>query len=97
MAILTKNDLMAKINSHFGDDTSDAVLGLVEDISDTFDSLNGNGSGENWEQKYKENDEMWRKKYRDRFFNGKGDTEDDDNNNPNNNKPKTFEDLFKEG
>ena len=96
MAILTKEDLMARINGHLGDDASDETLSLVEDISDTFDSLGSGGSNEDWKKKYEDNDAAWRKKYRDRFFGAKSDPEDEELNKPNN-KPRTFEDLFKEG
>lgn len=97
MAILTRNDLMAKINGHFGEDNSDAVLSLVEDISDTLESLDNSNSGENWKQKYEDNDAAWRKKYRDRFFSGKSDADDDEPEDNDSKKPRTFEELFKEG
>lgn len=97
MAVLTKEALLAKINGHLGDDASDEALSLVEDITDTLDSLESGSSDENWKQKYEDNDAAWRKKYRDRFFSGKSDPDDDDDNNPDDNKPKTFSDLFKEG
>lgn len=97
MAILTRSDLMAKINGHFGEDNSDAVLSLVEDISDTLESLDNGNSGENWKQKYEDNDAAWRKKYRDRFFNGKSDADDDEPEDNDSKKPRTFEELFKEG
>lgn len=97
MAILTRNDLMAKINGHFGEDNSDAVLSLVEDISDTLESLDNANSGENWKQKYEDNDAAWRKKYRDRFFSGKSDADDDEPEDNDSKKPRTFEELFKEG
>lgn len=97
MAVLSKEDLLTKINGQLGNDTSDEALSLIEDISDTLDSLGSGGSGENWKQKYEENDAAWRQKYRDRFFGGKGDPADDEDNDPNDKKPRTFEDLFKEG
>lgn len=97
MAILTRSDLMAKINGHFGEDNSDAVLSLVEDISDTLESLDNGNSDENWKQKYEDNDAAWRKKYRDRFFSGKSDADDDEPEDNDSKKPRTFEELFKEG
>ena len=72
MAIVSKADLLKKINEIVGDNTSDAVLGLLDDVSDTFDDAEkrANGDGENWKEKYEQNDAEWRKKYRDRFMQG---------------------------
>lgn len=72
MAIVTKSDLLKKINEIVGDNTSDAVVGLLEDVADTFDDAEkrAKGDGENWKEKYEQNDAEWRKKYRDRFMQG---------------------------
>ena len=72
MAIVTKSDLLKKINEIVGDNTSDAVLGLLGDVSDTLDDAEkrAKGDGENWKEKYEQNDADWRKKYRDRFMQG---------------------------
>lgn len=68
MAIVTKEDLLGRLNTRFGEDTSDDTLSLIEDISDTMDSLNSS-SNEDWRARYEENDAQWRQKYRDRFMN----------------------------
>ena len=83
MAVLTKKDLQEKIQKMFSDNPTDDEISLLEDFSDTFDSFSANKSDDisaklkeaedknaEWEQKYNENDAMWRKKYIDRF-NGK--------------------------
>lgn len=68
--ILSKDELLKKLKDKIGEDTSDETISLIEDISDTISDLDNKSKNEtNWEQKYKENDEMWRNKYRDRFFN----------------------------
>lgn len=89
---------MASVRAHLGDNDNDEALALVEDISDTFTDFENkaNNNGENWKQKYEENDAAWRKKYRDRFF---GDTVEEDDDVPTPQPPKklTFENLFKEG
>lgn len=64
MAIVTKDVLIEKLNKIIGEDTSDESLSLLEDVSDTFDSLS---DGENWRARYEENDSEWRKKYKERF------------------------------
>ena len=97
MAVRTRDEILNALKAHLGDDSSDGALALVEDVTDTITSLTENNSGENWEQKYKDNDAAWRKKYRDRFFSGNNDNDNDDNDDKNDSKPKTFADLFKEG
>ena len=85
MAIVTKSDLLKRINEIAGDNTSDAVLELLGDVTDTLDDAEkrAKGDGENWEEKYKQNDAEWRKKYRDRFMQG---TDDPDEQLPNDGK-----------
>lgn len=100
MAIRTQEEMLAALNQHLGDDHSDEALSLIEDLTDTLNSLNGNAGSVNWEQRYRDNDAEWRRRYRDRFF-GKGDDNDNDNDNDKDNdknkpnKPRTFADLFK--
>ena len=69
---LTKEELIEKFKNYAGEDvTSDAAIELLEDISDSIEvekeeTEEGEG-GEDWEAKYKELDESWRKKYAERF------------------------------
>ena len=69
---LTKEELIEKFKNYAGEDvTSDAAIELLEDISDSVEvekeeEEKGEG-GEDWEAKYKELDESWRKKYAERF------------------------------
>lgn len=98
--ILSKEDLLEAVNRIVGDKNDDQTLTDVENIIDT---VNASESGE-WEKKYRENDEAWRKRYRDRFFGGdpsretdketviaeeKEDIKKDD-------EKETFEELFEE-
>ena len=98
MAIRTRDEILSSVTTIFGDDTSDETLALIEDITDTLTDLENksNNNGENWEQRYKENDAAWRKKYRDRFFSGDS---GDDSDEPEPPQPKnySYENLFKEG
>lgn len=99
MAIRTREELLSSINTHIGDDASDEVLSLIEDITDTINDFENKSknNGENWEQKYHENDAAWRKKYRDRFFGGNDSDKDEPEIDIKKDKPLTFENLFKEG
>lgn len=92
MAIRTKEEILESIRTRIGDDTSDEALALVEDVSDTMDSLS-NTEGEDWKTKYEENDAAWRQKYRDRFYNSEKNDEDKDDEPAR--QIRNFEDLFK--
>lgn len=98
MAVRTREEILNSIKEHFGDDTSDSALALVEDLTDTITDFEqkANNDGQNWKQKYEDNDAAWRKKYRDRFFSG-GNDDDDDEPEPLRNKNYSYENLFKEG
>lgn len=92
MAIRTKEEILESIRTRIGDDTSDEALALVEDVSDTMDSLS-NADNEDWKTKYEENDAAWRQKYRDRFYNSDNPKDEEPEEQPR--QIKSFEDLFK--
>lgn len=98
--IKSKEELIEEIRAVVGDDTSDNVIALIENVSDTITELE-TSDGEEWKQKYEENDKMWREKYISRFTEGKAEpspqtepttepTADEEET------EKTFEDLFEE-
>lgn len=93
MSVRTKTELIEAVNSIIGESTDDNTLQLLDDLSDTIDSMQKN-ENEDWHQKYIENDNAWRKRYKDRFS-GATDTEDieDDEDDT----PLTYDKLFKEG
>lgn len=53
------------INNFLGDRTDDEAIALLEIIDDE------GVDEENWKQKYEENDTEWRKKYTERFKEGR--------------------------
>lgn len=74
MAVLTKEDFVARVKDRIGEATDDDSIAFLEDMTDTYESLTANGADE-WkrkyddaEQRYQENDKSWREKYRNRFF-----------------------------
>lgn len=74
MAKLTKEELLKKVNDLFGEEATDEQLGILEDISDSFDSED-NKELETTKaelEKTKTDLKEFRKKYRDRFLNGVG-------------------------
>ena len=98
MAVLDKETYMAKLKEKIGEDTSDDTLTFIEDASDTYDDLLRRSEGkEDWETKYKENDEAWRKRYRERFFSTPEDVkEEQKKNGKEDGEKRSFEDLFEE-
>lgn len=80
--VTTKEDLVARLKEKImaSENPSDDEIKLMEDLADTFDSFSANNSNElnekiaelesknsEWEQKYNENESMWKKKYIERF------------------------------
>lgn len=71
--VRSKEELLNALKNVVGDNTTDDVLSLLEDLSDSMDdyATRLSESGD-WKTKYEENDAEWRKRYRERFF-GNGD------------------------
>lgn len=94
MAVITTDEFMNKIKSIIGDDTSDETLSAIKDFSDTLSSLSDSSNEiARLNKEIKDQDEAWRKKYRDTFFNGggEGDPEQDPDDPP---EKLTFDSLF---
>lgn len=72
MAILNRNDYFARLESRLANDASPEAISFLEDMTDTYNDLENkaNGDGIDWEQRFKDNDAMWRARYQNRFFNG---------------------------
>lgn len=97
MPIRTREEILESIRNIVGDSTDDNTLQVLEDVTDTFtDFENKTANQTDWEAKYKENDEGWRKKYAERFYTG--DPSIPPKNEPvidePDDKPTRFEDLF---
>lgn len=97
MAIRTREEILESIRSRVGEQTDDETIAFLEDVTDTLTDFESraNGDGENWEQRYKDNDAEWRKKYTERFFSDEPQVTTPAPNDDESTKPKTFEDLFK--
>lgn len=88
MAIVTKEDLLARINERIPEGSED--LSLLEDIADTFDDLSAK-SQTDWKSKY---DTLY-SAYRTRFIQGTPAPEPEPEPEPEAPKgPTRFEDLF---
>ena len=97
MSVKTREEILNSLNAIIGENNSDEVLTLIEDVTDTFTELeNQNNDNTNWKEMYENNDKEWREKYRQRFF-SKSEDEPDDflDPEPDDVKPISFNDLFK--
>ena len=100
MSVLTKEELLQKLSSAMGENTTDDVIQLMEDASDTLNDYDtrAKGDGKDWKAEAERIDKEWREKYRNRFFShGANDDDDDDDYADDNPKQLTFDKLFKEG
>jgi molecular chaperone GrpE (heat shock protein) len=97
MAVKTREELLESIRDRVGEQTDDETISFLEDVTDTLTDLEtrANGDGENWEQRYKDNDAEWRKKYTERFFSSVPIEPPEPKPKGEEMSPKTFEDLFK--
>ena len=98
---------MDQVKAIVGDNTDDATLKFLEDLTDTIGDLEtkANGDGEDWKAKYEQNDKEWRERYQQTFFSGtkpepNGEPENDltkptdEPDGEDNKSPQKFEDLF---
>lgn len=95
MAVVEKTLLLERLKEKFGDDTTDETLSLYEDVSDTLDAYSKDEETD-WKRKYQENDENWRKKYRDRFFKAKNEKEEEEEEEEAEREKYSYEKLFRE-
>ena len=94
MAVLSREDLMKRLNEALGDD---ADVSIMEDVADTYDAVADHSDADEWERKYNENEAAWRKRYRERFECGTPDsdrTHTEDEPQDEEIKVKTFDELF---
>lgn len=95
MAILSSEELLNRVKQYVGEDTSDAALSFVQDITETVKATST--ETEDYKKKYEENDAMWRQRYRDAFFSDKPTPVDNIADEETETKaPEHFKDLFKE-
>jgi hypothetical protein len=94
MAVLNGDEYKSTIEKIVGDDLSDENLKIMEDLTDTYESLQSqireNGD---YKTKYEENDKAWREKYASRFMEG-GTNSEENEEPPEQTKTYRYEDLF---
>lgn len=69
MAVVGKEELITSIKDYIGERTDDESIVILENVSDTLESLGEDRTGEIEElkRKVKEVEDTWRKKYIERF------------------------------
>jgi hypothetical protein len=74
MAVLTRDEFFDSVHRYIGEDSSDEGIAFLEDVTDTYNSLEerANGNGEDWEARYHELDETWKERYKHRFQSSNG-------------------------
>lgn len=94
--IKTKDEIISMLSARIGEDNSDESIALFEDISDTLtDYENRTADSTDWKQRYEENDNEWRVKYKERFMSSGSEEEDKKiTESENEEKKYTFESLF---
>lgn len=101
--IKNATEIMESLRAYLGEDVSDDAIQIIEDVNDTLeDFARRMADVTDWESKYNQLDEEWRKRYRDRFF--QSDAEDKDGSfiedvndvEEQQDAPTTFEELFEE-
>lgn len=95
MSVVSKEDLIKRFAEKFTGDTSDEVIQLTEDLSDTLEDFIARVEDkEDWKAKFEENDANWRKKYKDRFLEPSDNEEEIHEQDEDENTNVTFNDLF---
>lgn len=97
--ILSKDELLLKLKDRIGEDTTDETIAFIEDFTDTVNDYETKLADQiDWKSKYEQNNEEWKKKYKERFFNSevKEDPVPDDGDGDGEKKTLTYDELFKE-
>ena len=92
MVIDTREEFLKRIGEKIGD--SDEDIAFLEDMTDTYDSLQSATDQETIQRLTAENDEL-RRKYRERFFKPADEPDDIDEPEPKEKILSSFDDLFK--
>lgn len=97
MAVLTETELLDKVKTRIGEDTSDEALAFIEDVNDTLKDMSSRlNDTTDWKAKYEQNDAEWRDKYKQRFFDPQCNNDVPGKSTPDEHKTLSFEELFKE-
>ena len=99
MAVRSREEIISQISARFGEDKSDDVIALIEDVTDTFVDLETkvNSDGKDWKAEAERIDKEWRDKYIKRFSSNSDEPDDVELKKQGSGKDYSFEKLFKQG
>lgn len=74
MAVLNRDDYFKTLTNLIGDNASPEATKALEDMTDTYNSLEKgiNSDGIDWKKKCEDTEKSWSARYRARFFGGDG-------------------------
>ena len=99
MSVLNRDEYINRLHTYVGEDSSDDAISFLEDMIDTFEDMeNRTGDAGEWERRYNELDETWRKRYKHRFITGYSNIDQPEDPDETDLKPEEVEvdDLFEE-
>ena len=69
---MNREEYFNRLHEHLGTDSSDESISFLEDMTDTYNDMESrrNPNVEELEQRCRELDEAWKKRYAARFFHG---------------------------
>lgn len=86
----TREELSSRLSTLLGDRQDDEALNFIADALNTFDSHSASGMTEEEHKRIlQEQDDAWRKKYKEAFLTGKHDPSFDNSTMPNRNTSRT--------
>lgn len=104
MAVVSKEDLIQALSALIGEAPDDTGLSIIENLTDTISDYESKTVDvSEWENKYNELDNSWRKRYKERFLgsadadhetSGKEVKEEQKEDVKKDNEELTFDDLF---
>ena len=95
--LLTKEEFFNRINEYTKDRTDDDTISFIEDVTDTYNSMETDVNGNTAEavaEAVAEVENKWREKYKARFFEAKGDGEKEEEKDEKGTEEIKIDDLF---
>lgn len=98
MAILSRDELLARLKRYLAEEPTQDDITLLEDIDDTYRDFEERrkADGTDWQAEYEKLDREWRDKYRARFFETKEIEVDEEDVKDEPERKYTYEELFEE-
>lgn len=97
MAVLSRDDFINRVHAYIGEDSSDDGISFLEDMTDTIEDYERRtADSDDWERRYRELDETWKRRYKHRFLTGHSQIDETDETEEIAPEEVEIEDLFEE-